>query len=144
MKQIAGTAHVLSAPLSPTRAVALLRRVLTPIMWRVGRTVVLNVPGWRTGAGRHVSLIPMERDGICYLVSMHGATDWVRNLRAAGRCELRRRSGTDAFTATEVDGSERDRVIADYLAKSPKPFKTDFNRRPGAADHPVFRMAPIE
>lgn len=138
-----GTTHVLSAPLPPTRSVALLRRVLAPIMWRVGRTAVLNVPGRRTGAGRHVPLIPMQVDGISYLVSMHGGTDWVRNLRAAGRCELRRKSGTDAFTATEVDGSERDRVVASYLAKSPKPFRTDFNRRPDAGEHPVFRMARV-
>jgi hypothetical protein len=68
---------------------------------------------------------------------------WVRNLRAAGRGELRRKGRTEAFTAIEVDGSERDQVIATFHARSPKPFNQDFDQRPGAADHPAFRVEAI-
>jgi hypothetical protein len=77
-------------------------------------------------------------------MSQYGVTDWVRNLRAAGRGELRRKGRTEAFTAVEVDGNERDRVIAAFYAKTPKPLRGDFNRLPGAADHPTFRMEPIK
>ncbi|MEX2547146.1 MAG: deazaflavin-dependent nitroreductase, partial [Chloroflexota bacterium] len=77
-----------------------------------------------------------------YLMAFGGVTEWARNLRAAGRGELRRRGRTQAFTATEVDGDERDRAIARYLAGS-GPIKKDFYRRPGAADHPTFRVEPI-
>jgi hypothetical protein len=72
-----------------------------------------------------------------------GVTNWVRNLRAAGRGEPRRKGPTEAFTAIEVDGNERDRVIATFHARSPKPLKQDFDQRPGAADHPTFRVEPI-
>jgi hypothetical protein len=77
-------------------------------------------------------------------MSQYGVSDWVRNLRAAGRCELRRKGRMETFTAIEVDGDERDRVIAAFQARTPKPFKKDFDRRPGAADHPTFRVEPIK
>ena len=76
-------------------------------------------------------------------MSFSGLTNWVRNLRAVGRWDLRRKGRAEAFTAIEVDGSERDRVIAAYLARLPKPFKRDFGRRPDAADHPAFRVDSI-
>ena len=135
--------QVVSAAASPTRAMVLIRRFAGPIWLRVGIVAVLEVPGRRTGAPLHVTLIPWEVDGSWYLLSQYGVTDWVRNLRAAGRGELRRKARTQAFTAIEVDGNERDRVIAAFRAKTPRPFSRDFEQRPGAADHPTFRMEPI-
>jgi deazaflavin-dependent oxidoreductase (nitroreductase family) len=141
--------QVISAPLAPTRAVAVLRRVAGPIWLRMGVTAVLEVRGRRTGAPFNVTLLPVAVDGTWYLVSFGGATDWVRNLRAAARGELRRRGRAEAFTAVEVDGNERDRVIAAYLARmgpvkrSLDPVKRDFDRLLDAADHPTFRVEPI-
>jgi deazaflavin-dependent oxidoreductase (nitroreductase family) len=141
--------QVVSAALSPTRAVALIRRVARPIWLWVGIAAVLKVPGRRTGTPLQVTLSPVEVDGTWYLLSFGGVTDWARNLRAAGRGELRRKGRTQAFIAIEVDGNERDRVIAAYLARlgpikrELDPIKRDFDRRPGAADHPAFRVEPI-
>ena len=101
---------------------------------------VLTVPGRRTGAPVQVTLFPVEVDGTWYLLSQYGVTGWVRNLRAAGGGELRRKGRRESFTAIEVDGDERDRVIAAFHVKTPKPFSRDFDQRPGAADHPTFRM----
>ena len=134
--------QVVSAALPPTRAVALMRRIASPIWVRVGLAAVLVVPGRRSGMPRRVTLIPVKIDGTSYLMSFSGATHWVRNLRTAGRGQLRHRGRAEAVTAIEVDGDERDRVIAAYLARLPGPVKRDFNRRPGAADHPTFRMEP--
>jgi len=47
--------------------------------------------GRRTGTPRQVTFFPVDVDGTWYLLSQYGVTDWVRNLRAAGRGELRRR-----------------------------------------------------
>jgi deazaflavin-dependent oxidoreductase (nitroreductase family) len=132
-----------SAALSPSRALTLIRRVARPIWLRVGIAAVLEVPDRRTGAPLHVTLIPWEVDGTWYLLSQYGVTRWVRNLRAAGRCELRHKGRSEAFNAIEVDGDERDRVIATFHARTPKPFRRDFEQRPGAADHPSFRVEPI-
>jgi deazaflavin-dependent oxidoreductase (nitroreductase family) len=136
--------QVVSAALSPTRRLALIRRLLLrPIWLRVGLAAVLEVPGRRTGTPLQVSLVPWEVEGTWYLMSQYGVTDWVRNLRAARRGKLRRKGSTETFIAIEVDGEERDRVIAAFQARTPKPFKKDFDRRPGAADHPTFRVEPI-
>jgi deazaflavin-dependent oxidoreductase (nitroreductase family) len=130
------------AALTPTRPVALIRRIARPIWQLVGVVAVLEVAGRRTGTPIRVPLIPVKIDGASYLVSFGGVTEWARNLRAAGRGELRRRGGTQPFMAVEVHADLRDRVIAAYLAGS-GPVKKDFYRRPDPAEHPVFRMEPI-
>ena len=96
---------------------------------------VLTVPGRRTGAPVQVTLFPVEVEGTRYLLSQYGVTGWVRTLRAAGRGELRRKGRTETFVAIEVDGDERDRVIAAFHATPPKPFRRDFDQRPSAADN---------
>ena len=135
--------QVATTPLSRSRAIALSRRFLGPIWLRFGLTALLTVPGRRTGTARRVALLPIEVAGTTYLLSQYGVSDWVRNLRAAGRGELRRKGRATACTAIEVDGLERDRVIAAFHAKVPKQFTSDFDQRPDAADHPTFRVEPI-
>ena len=133
----------MSVTLPPSRTLRVLRRIFNPLWMRVGLAAVLEVPGRRTGTPTYATVIPWEVDGTVYLMSQYGASNWVRNLRAAGRGELRRKAQTQAFSAVEVDGDERDRVLAVFNAKTPKPFNRDFNRRPAPADHPTFRVEPI-
>jgi hypothetical protein len=59
-----------------------------------------------------------------------------------GGGSLSRKGRSEGFAAIEVDGDERDRVIAAFHAKAPKPFSRDFDQRPAAADHPAFRVEP--
>lgn len=122
---------------------SIIRRLQDPVSNRVGATVELSVPGRRTGTARHVTLFPVEVEGSSYLMSQYGDADWVLNLRAAGGGQLVRKGRAEAFTAVEVDGDERDRVLATFRAKAPKPFRRDFERLPDAADHPTFRVVPI-
>jgi deazaflavin-dependent oxidoreductase (nitroreductase family) len=132
-----------SAALEPTRGVALIRRVASPLWLRIGMAAVLEVPGRRTGTPRRATIIPVDIDGTTYLMGFTGITGWVQNLRAAGRADLRRKGRAVPFNGIEVEGDERDRVIAAYLARLPGFIKKDFERRPGAADHPVFKVEPI-
>lgn len=104
---------------------------------------VLEVPGRRTGSPREVTIIPVDIDGATFLMGFTGVTGWVQNLRAAGRGGLRRKGRLQAFTAIEIAGDERDRVIAAYLGRLPGFIKKDFERRPDPADHPVFKVQPI-
>jgi len=132
-----------TAPMTRSRALALLRRVAGPIWLRAGLTVMLVVPGRRTGRPVQVTLYPIEVDGTSYLLSQYGVSEWVRNLRAAGRGELRRKGRSQAFTAVEVGDAERDRVYAAFQAKVPRGARRDSDQLPAAADHPVFRVDPI-
>ncbi len=130
------------AALAPTRPVAFVRRLARRPWLLVGIAAILEVPGRRSGTIRQVSLIPVELGGSLYLLSFGGVTDWARNLRAAGGGSLRGKGRTQAFTAIEVEGVERERVIGAYLAGS-GPVKRDFNRRPQPADHPTFKVVPV-
>jgi hypothetical protein len=82
----------------------------------------------------------LELEGQRYLVAPRGDTEWVRNLRATGRGELRRRTRVEAFRATELPDSEKPRVIEAYLARWGYQVKRYFEVLPNPADHPVFRI----
>ena len=62
---------------------AFTRRLANPLAMRLnGRGVAtLTVVGRRTGVPRKVPVIPVEVEGIRYLVSPYGESEWVRNLR---------------------------------------------------------------
>jgi deazaflavin-dependent oxidoreductase (nitroreductase family) len=131
------------AALSPSLTLTLIRRVARPIWLRVGLAAAVEIPDRRSGTPVHVTLIPWEVDGTWYLLSHYGVARWVRNIRAQGRCELHHKGRSEAFNAIEVEGDERDRVIATFRARTPKPFRRDFERRPGAADHPTFKLQSL-
>jgi deazaflavin-dependent oxidoreductase (nitroreductase family) len=117
--------------------------LINPIVQRLGGTLVLIVPGRQTSQPRTVPLgRPFEVDGVRYLVAGGGETQWVRNLRAAGRGQLRLHGVTTPFRAVEIDGPERDRIVAAYRAKQGRTVEAFFRQLPEPADHPVFRVEP--
>ena len=134
--------RVTSKP-SRSRVLALQRWLGGPFLLRSGALAILEVPGIRTGTPRHFTIFPVEVEGVRYLVSQYGVSDWVRNLRAAGRARLRRKGVPEAVTAVEVFGAERDGAIALYLAKLGG-LRRDYDALPDNADHPTFRIAPVE
>jgi deazaflavin-dependent oxidoreductase (nitroreductase family) len=70
-----------------------MNRVMTAVQ-RLGLSVgpvrVLVVPGRSSGRPRETPVTPIEVDGRCYVVAALPNADWARNVRAAGRGELRR------------------------------------------------------
>lgn len=128
-------------PLAPSRPIAIGRRLLGGYMLRTGITADVDIPDRRSGAPIHVTLVPWEVDGTRYFMSQYGLTSWARNLRASGRGQLRLKGRTHGFTATEVTGEERDRVIAEFRSKADRLLSRDFERLPDPTDHPTFRLA---
>ena len=86
----------------------------------------------------------LEFDGSRYLVAARGITEWVRNLRAAGEGEIRRRRSTEHFRATEVPVGEAPPIIAAYRERWDNEVKKFFGQLPDAPDHPVFRIETKE
>lgn len=122
----------------------LMTHVVNPIVTRLGGTLVLVVAGRQSGQPRTVPLgRPFDLDGVRYLVAGGGETHWVRNLRAAGRGELRLRGATTPFRAVEIDGPERDRIVAAYRAKQGRTVEGFFKELPASTDHPVFKVEPV-
>lgn len=69
---------------------------------------------------------------------MRGRTEWVRNLRASGRCTVRRRGRASAYVAVELFGEDRTRVITAYRDRWQ--VQRFFDELPDPTDHPAFRL----
>jgi deazaflavin-dependent oxidoreductase (nitroreductase family) len=116
-----------------------MRAVVNPLMIRLGGPT-LTVRGRSSGRPITTPVPTIDVQGARYLVSGGGQTHWVRNLRAAGQGELRRRRTREPFTAVEVTGPEHDQVVAAYRERMGRRAREFFTTLPDPADHPVFRI----
>jgi len=103
----------------------------------------LVVRGRRSGAEQAIPVIPVDHEGVRYIVSSRGESEWVRNLRAAGECEIRNKTGTQRYRATEVPVDQRAGVITAYRAKAGRTVASYWKKLPDDADHPTFRLEPL-
>ena len=118
------------------------RKVFNPLAMRfgIGGSQALTVTRRRSGLPQRVPVIPVEPEGARYLASPRGETDWVRNLRIAGRCTLGPHGHERDYRATEVAVDERAPILAAYRAVAGRAVKSFFDAMPADADHPVFRL----
>ncbi|HMA45610.1 MAG TPA: hypothetical protein VKP11_00125 [Frankiaceae bacterium] len=98
----------------------LVTTVVNPLLMRLGGATTLAVRGRTSGQWRTVPVNVLELSGRRYLVSPRGETQWVRNLRSAGRSA----------------------VITAYRARWDRQVKKLFEQLPDPADHPVFLVTP--
>ncbi len=116
------------------------RTVVNPLVRLLGAATTLAVARRRSGGVQLVPVNVLERDGERYLVSARGETEWVRNLRAGGRCELRRRGKARWYSVVELPLEERQPVIDAYRQRWDSQVKRFFTELPDPADHPVFQL----
>ena len=114
------------------------RKVANPVVASLGLATTLVLQGRSSGVERSVPVNVLEHGGKRYLLSARGESDWVKNLRAAGEGELRRRGRSERFRVTEVDVAERPELIAAYREKWDYQVRRFFEELPDAADHPAF------
>jgi len=117
-------------------------KIVNPLLMKLRLVPTLAVRGRTSGEWRTVPVNVLELDGARYLVAPRGDTQWVRNLRAAGTGELRIKSRTEAFSATEVADADKQPIVDAYLARWGSQVKSQFAELPDAKDHPVFRIEP--
>jgi deazaflavin-dependent oxidoreductase (nitroreductase family) len=116
------------------------RRVINPVAMRTRMATTLAVRARKTGELQEIPVNVLVHDGVSYLVSVRGESQWVRNLRAAGTCELRQGGRQHEVKAEELPAGERAPVIAAYRKKWGYQVAPYFRKLPDAADHPVFRL----
>ncbi|MDI9833266.1 MULTISPECIES: nitroreductase/quinone reductase family protein [unclassified Streptomyces] len=113
-------------------------------------TAELSVRGRKSGKMQRLPVNPHILDGVQYLVSARGHSQWVRNMRVAGGGELRVGRRVRTFTAVEVPDEEKLPILRTYLEKwgwevnqyfqGVTAKSTDEEIVACAPDHPVFRI----
>lgn len=78
-------------------------------------TQVLRVRGRKTGVTRSVVINLMTVDGVDYLVSPRGNTQWARNARAAGQVSLGPRWRSRTVSLSEVADDAKPPLLKHYL-----------------------------
>ncbi len=120
-------------------------RVFNPLAMKfgIGGAETLTVKGRSTGKTQSIPVIPIDIDGVKYVVSTRGEAQWVLNLRAAGTLQIHSRGKTATYRATELPVSERDPVLTAYRQKAGKTVESYWKSLPNAEDHPAFRLDPL-
>jgi deazaflavin-dependent oxidoreductase (nitroreductase family) len=117
----------------------------------IAGTRALRVRGRKTGKPRAVVINLLTVDGVDYLVSPRGNTQWARNVRAAGVVEMGPRWRRERTRVTEVDDAAKPEVLRRYLARwywqvkgyvaGLTPESSDEQLRAAAPSIPVFALA---
>lgn len=133
------------------------RRVFNPLvagLTRAGLSVwgsrVLEVRGRRSGEWRSVPVNPLPLGEDRFLVSPRGTTQWVRNIRVAGRGRLRKGRRVEEFRVVEIADEDKTPILRAYLDKwafevgaffeGITKDSTDEELGAIAGDFPVFRI----
>jgi len=134
------------------RAANAVIRWLAELGISIAGTRALHVRGRKSGKPRAVVVNLLTVDGVDYLVSPRGNTQWARNVRAAGVVEVGPRWRRRRARATEVGDAAKPEVLRRYLARwywqvkdyvgGLKPDSTDEQLLAGAASIPVFVLEP--
>jgi deazaflavin-dependent oxidoreductase (nitroreductase family) len=135
------------------------RHLFNPFVRRLARLGVsyrgtreLAVVGRASGQVRTTVVNLLDLDGQQYLVAPRGNTQWVRNVRAAGRAELRLGRRVEVVEPVELRDDEKPPVIREYLRRWKSEVgmffegidenATDEQVRAIAPGFPVFALRP--
>jgi hypothetical protein len=116
------------------------RTVLNRVLMAVGRGPfeTMIVTKRVSKQPQKIPVTPIEVDGVKYLVSAYGETEWVKNVRANPDIKL----GKVGYLAAEKAVDARQPILDAYQAKVGKYVDEQFRQLPQAADHPVFALTP--
>ncbi|MGV0161599.1 nitroreductase/quinone reductase family protein [Mycobacterium colombiense] len=119
----------------------------------IAGTRALHVRGRKTGRQRAVVINLLTVDGVEYLVSPRGNTQWARNVRASSVVEVGPRWRRRRLRADEVDDAAKPELLRGYLARwywqvkdyvaGLTPDSTDEQFRAAAPSIPVFALTPV-
>jgi hypothetical protein len=138
----------------PNRAA---RAATTAVRWlaelgiSIAGTRALRVRGRKTGKQRGVVINLLTVDGVDYVVSPRGNTQWARNVRAAGVVEIGPLWRSEQTQISEVADDAKPELLRRYLARwywqvkdyvaGLTPESGDDELRAAAPSIPVFALA---
>jgi hypothetical protein len=104
----------------------------------VGGSETLTVTKRVSKQPQKIPVVVPEVDGVKYLVSTRGETEWVKNVRADPTISL----GSTNYVASEIPVEQRAPIIAAYRPLAGKVVEGYWRELPNDADHPVFALTP--
>jgi deazaflavin-dependent oxidoreductase (nitroreductase family) len=137
--------------LTPLRRVGnLLMRLLLRLGLAPRTTMLLTVPGRRSGPLRSTPVTLLEENGQRWLVAPYGQVGWVRNARAAGQVKLSRGRRSETVQVKELAPEAAAPILKTYIERVPitRPYFDAAPDAPLAAfaaeapRHPVFQIIP--
>jgi len=131
-------------------ATAVIRR-LAELGISIAGTRALRVRGRKTGKKRAVVINLLTVDGVDYVISPRGNTQWARNVRAAGFVEVGPLWQRKRAQASEVADAVKPELLRDYLTRwywqvkdyvaGLTPESSDDELLAAAPSIPVFELA---
>jgi deazaflavin-dependent oxidoreductase (nitroreductase family) len=116
-----------------------------------GNTVVLTVPGRKTGQPRSTPITLQVEGARRYAMAPYGEVAWVQNVRAAGgRASVKSRGRAETVRLQEVAPAEAAPLLKKYMEAFGR-VQPYFEAKPGdpverfaaeADRHPVFEILP--
>jgi hypothetical protein len=91
---------------------------------------------------QRIPVIPLEHDGSLFIVSTRGESDWVKNVRAAGKVRLGQKGQFETYATTEVPTEGRADILRAYRSKAGREVNGYWKKLPGALNHPTFKLTP--
>lgn len=104
----------------------------------IGNSQTLVVTRRASKRPQEIPVVVPEVDGVKYLVSTRGESEWVRNVRADPNVTV----GKTRYVATEVPVEQRAPILAVYRPLAGKVVEGYWRQLPDDADHPVFALVP--
>jgi hypothetical protein len=116
------------------------RKIFNPIAMATGvsSSETLTVTKRASLQPQRIPVLTVDVDGVKYLVSTRGESEWVKNVRADPHVKL----GAADYLATEVPVPDRRPILQAYQRKAGKAVENYFRQLPDEADHPVFTLTP--
>jgi deazaflavin-dependent oxidoreductase (nitroreductase family) len=140
-------------PNRAARAANTVIRWLAELGVSIAGTRALRVRGRKSGKQRGVVINLLTVDGVDYLVSPRGNTQWARNVRAAGVVETGPRWRSARARVSEVEDAAKPELLRRYLARwywqvkgyvaGLTPESTDEQLLAAGPRIPVFVLTPL-
>ncbi len=104
----------------------------------VGGSTTLTVTKRATKQPQQIPVVVPEVDGVKYLVSTRGESEWVKNVRADPNVTV----GSTSYAAKEIPVEQRGPILDVYRPLAGKVVEGYWRELPDDADHPVFALTP--
>jgi deazaflavin-dependent oxidoreductase (nitroreductase family) len=115
---------------------------------------ILRVRGRKSGEWHSNPVNLLTYEGKQYLIAPRGETQWVRNIRVAGRGELVLGNKGRPFRAVEISDEEKIPILRAYLKRwkfevgiffqGVSDTSSEEEMKRIAPNHPVFRTEPVQ